>query len=352
LPHNVLPLPDPRRSLPCYLSTLGPILTVTAPVELVTLDAIRAAARRIAPVAVRTPLLPVDDVSSTLGVDVFVKPESLQRVGAFKLRGAFNLVSQLRDGGARGVITYSSGNHGQAVAWAARHFGMRAVIVMPETVTAAKRAGVERYGGEVVLAGRTSADRHHKAMELASRDALAVVPPFDHDAIIAGQGTVGLEIVEDCPAVGTVVVPTGGGGLSAGVATAVKALVPAAEVIAVEPEGAPKLATSLREHHRVELERTASVADGLITLSVGERNWAHLSRFVARGETVPDAAMIDTVRFLLDRLKLVVEPSGAATLAWLRGQRPGSLRGPVVAVLSGGNVEWDGLRDLFGAGAT
>jgi threonine dehydratase len=299
---------------------------------------------------VRTPLLPVDDAGRLLGVEVFVKAESLQRVGAFKLRGAFNLVSQLHESGAAGVITYSSGNHGQAVAWAARHFGLRAVIVMPETVTPAKRGGVERYGGEVVLAGRTSADRHEKAMELAAREQLAVVPPFDHEAIIAGQGTVGLEIVEACPSVGTVVVPTGGGGLSAGVATAVKALVPGAEVITVEPEGAAKLATSLREGRRVQLDRTASVADGLITLSVGERNWAHLSRFVTRGETVPDAAMVETVRFLLDRVKLVVEPSGAATLAWVRGQRPGSLRGPVVAVLSGGNVEWDGLRGLLEGG--
>ena len=301
--------------------------------------------------AVRTPLLPVDDVSQALGVDVFVKPESLQRVGAFKLRGAFNLVSQLRETGATGVITFSSGNHGQAVAWAARHYGLRAVIVMPETVTAAKRGGVERYGGEVVLAGRTSADRYRKAMELAERDHLAVVPPYDHEAIIAGQGTVGLEIVEDCPDLGTVVVPVGGGGLSAGVATAVKALAPAAEIITVEPEGAPKLATSLREGHRVQLERTGSIADGLITLSVGERNWAHLSRCVTRGETVADAAMRETVRFLLDRMKLVVEPSGAATLAWLRGQRSGSLKGPVVAVLSGGNMEWDGLTALLGGGA-
>ncbi len=334
-----------------FPATLGSILTVAAPAELVTLDAIRAAARRIAPVAVRTPLLPVDDVSAALGVPVLVKPESLQRVGAFKLRGAFNLVSQLREGGATGVITYSSGNHGQAVAWAARHFGLRAVIVMPETVTAAKRGGVERYGGEVILAGRTSTDRYVKAIEIAEREHLAVVPPFDHEAIIAGQGTVGLEIAEDCPSVGTVVVPTGGGGLSAGVATAVRALVPTADVITVEPDGAPKLARSLREGRRIELERTQSVADGLITLSVGARNWEHLSRFVTRGETVADAAMVETVRFLLERMKLVVEPSGAATLAWVRGQAARSLRGPVVAVLSGGNVEWDGLAALLGTPA-
>jgi threonine dehydratase len=317
----------------------------------VTLEAIRAAARTVAPVAVRTPLLPGDDLAERLGVPVFLKPESLQRVGAFKLRGAYNLVSQLVAEGARGVITYSSGNHGQAVAYAARHFGVRAVIVMPETVTAAKRAGVERLGGAVVLAGRTSKDRFEKAMELAAREGLAVVPPFDHPAIIAGQGTVGLEIAEDCPAVGTVVVPTGGGGLAAGVATAVKALVPEARVVTVEPEGAAKLRASVAAGRRVQLERTASIADGLITLSVGALNWAHLSRYVDRAETVSDDAMREAVRFLLDRVKLVVEPSGAATVAWLRGRAAGELAGPVVAVLSGGNVEWPGLVELLGSGA-
>ena len=184
-------------------------------------------------------------------------------------------------------------------------------------------------------------------MEIARREELAVVPPYDHPAIIAGQGTVGLEIAEDCPGVGTVVVPVGGGGLSAGVATAVKTLVPAADVITVEPEGAGKLAASLREGRRVTLEQTESIADGLITLSVGALNWEHLSRYVARGETVSDAAIREAVRFALDRLKVVVEPSGAATLAWLLGQRRGAVRGPVVAVLSGGNIEWDGLQALL-----
>jgi len=323
-------------------------LTVAAPAELVTLDAIRRAAAVVRQVAVRTPLLPVDELSERFGVPVFVKPESLQRIGAFKLRGAFHLVSRLVGEGSRGVITYSSGNHGQAVAFAAKRFGVRAVIVMPETVTAAKRAGVERLGGEVVLAGRTSADRYRRAMELAAADNLAVVPPFDHPDIIAGQGTVGLEIVEDCPDVGMVVVPCGGGGLSAGVATAVKALVPAATVVTVEPEGAPKLARSLREGRQVTLERTDSIGDGLITLGVGKLNWEHLSRFVDRGETISDEAMRRTVRWALERLKLVLEPSGAATLAWLREQQV-VRRGPVVAVLSGGNVEWDGLRALLEA---
>jgi threonine dehydratase len=323
-------------------------VTVAAPAELVTLEAIRTAARTIAGVAVRTALLPVDEVGEALGVPVFVKPECLQRVGAFKIRGAYNLVSQVVADGAQGVVTYSSGNHGQAVAYAAARFGVRAVIVMPETVAPAKRAGVERLGGEVVLAGRTSADRYAKAMELAAAEGLAVVPPYDHPAIIAGQGTVGLEIVEDLPDVGTVVVPVGGGGLSSGVSTAVKTLRPATDVITVEPAGAAKLATSLREGRRVTLPSTASIADGLITLSVGATNWEHLSRFVTRGETVDDEAMRETVRFLLDRRKLVVEPSGAATLAWLRQQPRGSVRGPVVAILSGGNIEWAGLQALLG----
>jgi threonine dehydratase len=322
-------------------------VTVTAPAELVTLEVIRAAAQAIAGVALYTPLVAAEDLGRRLGVPVFVKPESLQRIGAFKIRGAYNLVRQLVEAGARGVITYSSGNHGQAVAYAAARFGVRAVVVMPETVTAPKRAGVERFGGEVVVAGRTSADRHRRALEIAEAESLAVVPPFDHPAIIAGQGTIGLEIIEDCPDVATVVVPCGGGGLSAGVATAIKALRPDACVVTVEPEGAPKLARSLAEGRRVTLPSTASLADGLITLSVGALNWEHLSRAVDRADTVSDAALKAAVRYGLDRLKLVLEPSGAATVAWALAQRKSTVKGPVVLVLSGGNVEWEGLRDLL-----
>jgi threonine dehydratase len=227
-------------------------VTVASSSEFVSLESIRAAAADLVGVAVRTPLLPADPLSDQLGTPVFVKPESLQRVGAFKLRGAYTLVRRLVREGATGVITYSSGNHGQAVAYVAKRLGLRAVIVMPETVPEAKRKGVERLGGEVVIAGRTSADRYNRAKELAEQQGLAMAPPFDHESIIAGQGTVGLEIVEDCPEVGTVCVPVGGGGLSSGVATAVKSLVPAAQVITVEPEGST---TSFR---RSSAKRTAS----------------------------------------------------------------------------------------------
>ncbi len=326
-------------------------MTVGAPPEFVSLAAIREAARHLRGVAVRTPLLPVDELAERLGVPVFVKPESLQRVGAFKLRGAFTLIRQLAAEGATGVITYSSGNHGQAVAYVARRFGLRAVIVMPETVTAVKRAGVERSGGEVVLAGRTSQDRYARAMELAEREHLAVVPPFDHPAIIAGQGTAGLELVEDCPDVATVAVPVGGGGLASGVATAVRALRPQAAVVTVEPEGAPTFERARAAGHPVTLEKTGSVADGLLPLRIGNLTFAHLSRAGAVAALVSDAAIVRAVRYAVDRLKLVVEPSGAATLAWLLGQEPGAVAGPVVAVLSGGNVEWEGLKTLLAASA-
>lgn len=326
-------------------------MTVASAPELVTLEAIREAARHLRGVAVRTPLLPADDLSERLGVPVFVKPESLQRVGAFKLRGAFTLVRQLAEGGSRGVITYSSGNHGQAVAWVARRFGLRAVIVMPETVAAPKRRGVERLGGEVVLAGRTSVDRYARAVEIAERERLAIVPPFDHPAIIAGQGTAGLEVVEDCPEVRTVAVPVGGGGLAAGVATAVKALRPEAIVVTVEPEGAPTYERARAAGEPVTLERTGSVADGLLPLRIGTLTFAHLARHAARACLVSDQRIVEAVRFAVDRLKLVVEPSGAATLAWLLDQPAGAVAGPVVAVLSGGNIEWEGLETLLGAKA-
>ncbi len=322
-------------------------MTVASPAEFVTLEAIREAAQHLRGVAVRTPLLPSDDLAERLGVPVFVKPESLQRVGAFKLRGAFTLVRQLAEGGAKGVITYSSGNHGQAVAYVARRFGLRAVIVMPETVAEPKRRGVERLGGEVVLAGRTSQDRYARAVEIAQRERLAIVPPFDHPAIIAGQGTAGLELVEDCPDVRTVAVPVGGGGLAAGVATAVKALQPEARVVTVEPEGAPTYERARAAGEPVTLERTGSVADGLLPLRIGALTFAHLARCGAQACLVSDAQIVQAVRYALDRLKLVVEPSGAATLAWLLGQRAGSVAGPVVAVLSGGNIEWEGLQSLL-----
>src|SRR5213079_50244 len=233
--------------------------------SVVTSQDIQEAAVGLRGVARRTRLIYVEEVGAHL------KLESEQPIGACNIRGAYNAMRKLPDAARRrGVITFSSGNHGQAVAYAAKQFGVRAVIVMPETTPAVKVDGVKQWGGEVVFAGRTSEDRRIKAEEIARREQLAVVPPFDHPDIVAGQATVALEIVGQLPEVETVVVPVGGGGLISGVVTGLEAAHSRAVVWGVEPAGAPKLHHSLAAGAPVRLERTASIADGLITLTVGD----------------------------------------------------------------------------------
>lgn len=319
--------------------------------SLVSLGDLRAAAELLRGVAVRTPLLPADALTEQLGVPVWLKPEMLQRGGAFKLRGAYTFLARLDPAvRARGVIAPSSGNHAQAVALAARLFGVPATVVMPETVTAAKRGGAERLGARVVLAGTTTDDRMHRALAIAEAEGGTLVPPYDDATIIAGQGTAGLEIMDDLPDVGTVLVPVGGGGLSAGVATAVKLLAPRARVVGVEPEYAPKLTRARAAGQPVQLPAAAGLADGLLAVRVGTLPFAHHEAYIDDVVTVPDAALPGAVRYLLDRLKLVAEPSGAITVAALR---EGLVQpdGPTVAVLSGGNVEWSGLQALLATGA-
>ncbi|MFI5228127.1 MAG: threonine/serine dehydratase [Gemmatimonadales bacterium] len=317
-------------------------------IQLVTLGDLEEAARAVAPVAVRTPLLPADAISAQVGGPVWVKPEMLQRGGAFKFRGAYNFLSHLDPAArARGVVAPSSGNHAQAVALAAKLFGVPATVVMPTTVTAAKRGGAERLGARVVLAGKTTADRMAKAEELVRDEGLAMVPPYDHPVIIAGQGTVGLEIADDMPNVDTVLVPVGGGGFSAGVATAIKLRLPKARVIGVEPAGAPKLSRARAAGKPVKLEHSGGLADGLLAVEIGHITFAHHQRYLDDVVTVEDAALRGAMRILLDRMKLVVEPSGAITIAALLSGAF-SPRGPTIAVLSGGNIEWDGLRELLG----
>ena len=324
--------------------------TMTASeIELVTLADIESAARGLAGVATRTPLLPFDTITERLGVPVFVKPEMLQRGGAFKFRGAFTYLSRLAPAQReRGVIAPSSGNHAQAVALAAKLFGVPATVVMPTTVTHAKRVGAERLGARIVLAGTTTSERYEKALELAHLEGSTLVPPYDDPAIIAGQGTVGLEIASDAPQVGTVIVQVGGGGLSAGVATAIKERVPSARVVAVEPAGAPKLSRARAAGRPVRLDTTSSIADGLMAIEIGGLPFAHHQRYVDDVVTVDDALLAPAVRLLIDRMKLVTEPSGAITIAALMAGlvRPNAAR-PVVAVLSGGNIEWDGLQELL-----
>ncbi len=309
---------------------------------MVTGQDIREAAERLRGVAVRTPLRWVEPLNA------YLKLENLQPVGAFKIRGAYNAVRKLPDlGRQRGVITYSSGNHGQAVAYAAQLVGTRAVIVMPETAPAVKVAGVQKWGGEVVFAGRTSQDRQAKAEEIAAREKLAVVPPFDHADIVAGQATVGLEIAAALPEVETVVVPVGGGGLISGVVVGLAAAGSRAKVWGVEPAGAPKLERALAAGRPVALQQTASIADGLITLTVGEVPFAHLAQHrdrLAGVVLVEDDTLREAVHFLWRACRLAVEPSGAATTAAVRS---GVLQPvpPTVLVVSGGNVDPALLED-------
>ena len=321
--------------------------------RLVSLADIRAAASALRGVAVRTPLLPADELAETVGLEageLLVKPEMLQRGGAFKFRGAFTFLSRLApEARARGVVAPSSGNHAQAVALAARLFGVPATVVMPTTVTAAKRAGAQRLGARIELAGTTTADRMARAAELVVAEGLTLVPPYDNHIIIAGQGTTGLEIAEDVPNVGTVLVPVGGGGLSAGVATAIKALVPRARVIGVEPMGAPKLTRAREQGAPVRLATTSGLADGLLAVEIGSIPFAHHQAYVDDVVLVDDGALRGAVRYLLDRLKIVAEPSGAITVAALKAGLVVP-HGVTVAILSGGNLEWSGLRELLADG--
>ncbi len=322
-------------------------MTALADSALVALADLEAAARGLAGIAVRTPLLPVDALSTAFPHGVFVKPEMLQRTGAFKFRGAYNFLSNMSASErARGVVAPSSGNHGQAVAYAARMYGVPCTVVMPTTVTSAKRAGAERYGAVIELAGTTSLERAARADAIAAETGSVVVPPFDDPRIIAGQGTLGLEIVEDLPDVGTVLVPVGGGGLSSGVAAAIKLRQPNARVIGIEPAGAPKLSAARAAGAPVTLPSSHGLPDGLLGVRIGTRNFAHLERYCDEIIQVDDDAIRRAMRFLLDRMKLVAEPSGAITLAALVEGLVTPV-GKTVAVLSGGNIEWSGLLELI-----
>jgi threonine dehydratase len=281
-----------------------------------------------------------------------VKCENLQVAGAFKVRGAFNLMAQLDPAErARGVVTYSSGNHGQAVAWAARYLGVPAVVVMPTTAPAVKVEGARALGAEVQFAGTTSIHRQLAAEALARERGWATVPPFDDVRIVAGQGTVGLEILEQAPEVTTVYVPTGGGGLASGVAAAIKATRPEVRVVGVEPVGAPKMTRSLAAGHPVTIDLLGSIADGLLAVRPGEVTFAHVRSLVDEVVTVSDEEIEDAVRMLARHTKLVAEPSGAATVAAARRMAPAGSTGHHVAVVSGGNVEIDRFaRILMGSG--
>lgn len=318
---------------------------------LVTLNDIAAARERIKSAARYTPLIDVPYPGAPES-RLLLKCENLQPMGAFKIRGAFNMISQLsHDSMDRGVITYSSGNHGQAVALAARTLGIPAVIVMPTTAPQVKVDGCKAYGAEVIMEGTTSLERQRRAEQEAAARGLTMVPPFDHQQIIIGQGTLGLEILEQCPDVGTVFVPVGGGGMASGVAAAIKLSKPSVRIIAVEPEGAPKMTKSIAAGKPVTLPSSKSIADGLMNLRPGDITFAHVRAYVDEVVTVSDEAIASTVGWLFKNARLVVEPSGAVTTAAV-ANRLGHVdpaNGPVVAVVSGGNVAPEAFAKYVGA---
>ncbi|HEX9107665.1 MAG TPA: threonine/serine dehydratase [Longimicrobiales bacterium] len=317
-------------------------------IALVAVEEVREAQRRLAGVAVRTPLLPAPWLSEYgAGAEVRLKCENLQRVGAFKMRGAYNALALLSEPERRrGVITASSGNHGQALALAARMFGVPAVIVMPETAPAVKVEGVRSYGAEVVFAGTTSPERFMKAHELVEERGLVMVPPFDDARVIAGQGTVGLEILEQWPEVENVLVPIGGGGLLAGIAAFVKRQKPSCQVIGVEPENSCCMRRSLDAGEPTTIEIRPSVADGLMPSRPGDLTFAHARELVDDVVLVDEDAIVQATRALLTRSKIVVEFSGAATVAAICS---GAFEptGPTAVVLSGGNLDPSRIPELL-----
>lgn len=320
----------------------------------VTPAAIDAAAKVLAPVAVRTPLLGLPALDQRLGGRVFFKAEVLQRTGSFKFRGAFNKLSAIPPAArAAGVVAFSSGNHAQGVAHAAQLLQMPATIVMPADAPAAKRERTAGYGAEVVLYDRAREDREAIAREIAQQRGATLVPPYDDPKIIAGQGTVGREIAEDLAALGIapdiVAAPASGGGLVAGIAVAVKARFPGAAIVTTEPEGfddhARSLASGRREPHRAQ---GRTICDALMASIPGEITFAINIGLAARGVTVSDEEVGRAVAFAFNELKLVVEPGGAVALAALLAGRIEARGRTVVIVLSGGNVDADLFARLIG----
>jgi threonine dehydratase len=314
----------------------------------VTIDDVRSAAARIAPYIHRTPLFDSATLSRMTGTRLGLKAENLQRTGAFKARGALNAVLKLTgEQRKRGVVTLSAGNHGQGLAYAAKIAGVRCVVFMPEDAVPTKVAAVREYGAEARFA--PSMETVFAAMEDFRRThGLHYVHPFGDPDIIAGQGTVGLEIMEDCPDVDTIAVCVGGGGLLAGIAVAAKALKPEVRVIGVEPEGAPVVTRSLVAGYPITIEKITTVADGLAAPFSSPNSQRLIERLVDDVVIVTDDEILSAMRLLLERTKLLVEPAGAAATAALltgkAGVAPGSR---VVATLSGGNVDFEMLKRLL-----
>lgn len=319
---------------------------------MVSLQDVEAARGVIAGKVHRTPLVGSAALGARLGAPLYLKLENWQKTGSFKPRGVVNKIASLSDEErARGLITASAGNHAQALAWAAGAAGVPCTVVMPAGAPATKIAATEGYGATVVLEPDMMS-LFSRVEALAAEHGYTFVPPFDDPAIVAGQGTVGLEILEDLPDVGTVVVPIGGGGLIAGVALALKSHRPGVRVVGVEPEGAPKMWRSRQKGKAVRLDRVQTIADGLAAPFAGELTFELVQRYVDDLVLVNDDDIRRAMYLILERVKVLAEPAGAAALAaLLTGAATFDPGAPVVAVVSGGNTDVSGLGDLL-AGVT
>jgi threo-3-hydroxy-L-aspartate ammonia-lyase len=313
----------------------------------ISLEDVLAAAERLRGVALRTPVLTSRTLDGRAGARVLVKAECFQRGGVFKIRGATNKVASLA-GTARGVLAWSSGNHAQAVAIAARDAGLPAVILMPEDAPEAKIAATRGYGAEVVHYDRYTQDRDALGAELARDRGLALVPPYEDPLVMAGQGTAALELVQDAGPLDLLVCPIGGGGLIAGSATAAKALLPGIRVVGVEPEIADDTRRSFEAGRRVRIPVPRTIADGLAVDTPGELTFELNRRLVDEVVTVSEAEIVDAMRFAFDRMKVVVEPSGAVGIAALLAGRVGAT-GRVGLIVSGGNVSAARFAELLAA---
>lgn len=315
----------------------------------IALSDIRDAASRLAGVANRTPVATSRTFDAQVGARVFFKCENLQRGGAFKFRGAYNTISRLSDAQRRrGVVAFSSGNHAQGVALAARRLGVPAVIVMPHDAPEVKLTATRGYGAEVILYDRVEQKREEVAQRLAEERGLSLVPPFDHPHIIAGQGTAALELLEEAPDLDVLVVPIGGGGLIAGCSIAAHGLKPDVRIFGVEPDTANDAYLSLQKGERVATPQSHSIADGLLPTAPGAITFSIMQQHLEAIALVGDAEMAEAVRFLLMRMKLLVEPSGAAPLAALMNGRVPNVSGKQVGViLSGGNIDPSTLAGLL-----
>lgn len=307
----------------------------------VTIDDVRAAAQRLGGVAHRTPVLHSRSLDEACGARIFLKCENLQRMGAFKFRGAYNFLASLSpEERKRGVVAFSSGNHAQGVALAAQLFGIPATIVMPTDAPAVKLAATRGYGAEVVHYERERSHREEIAQALARERNATLVPPFDDERIVAGAGTVALELVDEVADLDAIVVPLGGGGLLSGTAIAAHAADPAIAVYGVEPEAGDDFVRSLNEGQRVTIPVPKTIADGLQTTAPGHITFEIVRERARAVVTVSDAELLETMRFLFERMKIVAEPSGAAALAALLVRRiPGLANKRVGAVISGGNID-------------